>query len=413
MENVLSNVLYSVESELKSVERKIRYSAEKIEGKALDSIGFIDGSVVSEERRGAVFTAFSVASIVYDNNKYSLALPGSKRPIFHILIPKSYSESRSALLMRILELTEALRQVHSGVNTICMDGSYLTLLLTGYGYINELYTELRTAISTDEASAITDMLEKIGMQLIDDISKDLVELKTGIPSTVYGFFTSFLEKISAHIDAALKSIEEEFGRERIVPVLIDYISAYLELVPFFYISGLLLQKATIDGLNLVWISKESNSRFLAKLFGLRGWINDLVLIDSAWRGLENVYMVFEDATPVSKPRYPVAPRKLLDTVYRWNRYLIIYSKFSRFSPSLQLSFPKETPAEDSFGDILYTLSQISEKKTGYPKPLNYVHNLAVLNPEVARIVAEKIWRTSSGLQRSIMAPAGRVQVGLR
>ena len=412
MEPGVGAVIRSIEKEFASVERELRYSAEPISGKEVEPVGFIDGSVSLNERRGAFIVILSAASIIYSMHKYLPALPGSKKPFLHILMPKSYGESRSAILMRTLENLEALRQIYAGVRVVCLDGSYLTLLLTGYSYMHEIYNEF----SKSYREALKDVLEVLANEsneYLEQLSALVKMIDRGGLRELYQAYRDILFNTTLRVNKVVQNLEENYGRENIKPVLIDYVSSYLELTPFFYISSLLLETAKREDASIVWISKESNSRFLANIYELRGWVTDLVLVDWAWSGLDAAYFVFDDTKPVSIPKYHVAPQKVIGDLYRWNHYVVVYAKLAKYAPSLQISYPKGLVEEDILNDLLYTLSKISDKRTGYPKPLNYVHNLAVLSLDTAKLVAEKIWRNSRGLQRSLLAPAGREQLGLR
>lgn len=406
--------LSEINEVLSDVRRRLGEPA-AIEGRPLESAWFIDGSFSASERQGSFVALLSAASVGVVSRKLVEGLSGAKHPLLHILVPKSYGETRSTVMMGALELMEGLRSVSTGVEAVVFDGSYLASLLTGYGPVYSTASQAREALERQGLS-LNEAVARVSRE-IDEQVDALVE-RMASESRVAEVYKIAREALTRTYDFAEKIYEALSEREEPAGVLsrqllIDYSVLFSEVNLYLRLLGALLQAAREREVLPVWVAKESSSRFLSDTLAVKSWLNDTVLLESVWQGKARVYIALEDYgggkafQPVSPPREPVASAGTIHLLYRWSRFQVVYFKTSLHGPVLQATFPSDLVPRDRVEDILATLTSLSDEKSGYPRPLALVHHKALLQSKLADVVATELWRGSRGVLRSILSPLGR------
>jgi len=386
---------------LREAESRARSLAEPLQGSPLEDTAYVDGSYVLDERRGICLAVFSSASLRVRSSTISEGMRGSREPTVHIIIPKSYSESRASILMSILEMLTAMQMIEDGVQAVFLDGSYVSSLLASFGFAQELFSRVQ---------------KEVTLQARDVLEDEGAGLQEGLRAATRG------GGVRPAFKAALKLLIETSGRLYSalcdllnVPEsrkdLLDYCVAYTEETAYLTVLAELVRMAGSRGAALYWIAKDSESRFLTEREGVLGWLNDLLLLDYAWRDLGDVYMKMPGLR-FGMPKGLVAFPGAVEEVFRdWSETTVVYYKVGARGVVTQLTYPSRL-SEGLVADALATLRSLADKRYGYPRPMNYVHNMAVLNPGLARLLADEYHRRGSPMARFLFAPSGRRMLGL-
>ena len=392
---------------LKEVEDRVRGLGRKIRGRGLTHAGFVDGSYVLEERRGACLVLYSASSIETVKETLRQRAKGSRKPVAQILIPKSYSESRAGLLMSMFELLASLDLVSAGAEAVFMDGSYVSALMAPFGFALDVYSR---ALKAAMEGLDTGVAEELG----SEASREVAEIaETGeSPRKMFIRALEVIGRYSARLYETLSSAGSPEHRWR--KETLDFSVVFFEETAYLTVLAALLRKAEELGAAVFWVAKDSESRYLTEQEGVLGWLNDVMLLDYAWRGMGDIYVRLPGVS-FGMPRGCVAYRGVIEEVYRyWNDYTVVYFKFGEQGVVAQMTYPVKL-SEDMLDKGLATLLGLSDRVHGYPRPLNYVHNLAVLNPGLARLMADELYRRSGreALVRFMLAPSGRRLLGLK
>jgi len=316
--------------------------------------------------------------------------------------------------MGSLELLEGIRAVRRGVELVVFDGSYLASLLAGYGSSYDAVTQVHSALRAREVplqtvlKSVEDEVNRAIDGLIEGASKEedaarFLKAVARFLATIYDHAESLYEPLSD------LGIEEGLSKQ----ILIDFSVAYTEVNFYLRLLGELLSQAKESGIAPIWVAKETTSRFLSEVLGVRGWISDAVLLNIIWHAKERLYLVLREdmkarsLKPISPPRDPVASPDTIKRAYTFNRFTVVYFKISRTGPVLQASFPSELVPRDRLEDAMATLSELADERSGYPRPLAVVHHKAVLSRELVEAFATRLWQDSSGALKSILSPIGR------
>ena len=390
---------------LENAEKEMRKRGEEIRGALLSRIGFVDGSYVFEERRGACLALFSAASLEVVGGEIKARMRGNKEPVVHVVVPKSYSESRIGLLMSILELLAAINLLRSGVEAVFLDGSYVSALMMPFGFAQEVYRRFNR-----EKGAKLSVVEEKGESCFLEVTGSIENGEDWEPRRA---FIEVLNIIGRYAGDLYRDICEAKSDEKALKEALDFSVVYMEETAYLSALRLLLKTAEDRKSCVFWVAKDSESRYLTEREGLLGWLSDVMLLDYAWKGLGDVYV---ELTGVSfgKPKGLTACRKLIDEVYdTWNEYSVVYFKLGKAGIVSQMTYPTRV-SENKLVDALATLSSLSDRLHGYPRPLNYVHNLAVLNPSLPRILADELYKRlkPDDILRFMLTPSGRRLLGL-
>lgn len=399
--SAVSATLSAIESLIREVEKRVEGLAEPISGKRLEKVGFVDGSYVMDERRGVCVLALSAATLVVSGGRMEGVLKGSAKPQVLILAPKSYAESRASLLMSMLELLGALDLVGRGVEAIFLDGSYVSDVMVPFSHPRDAYENFSPA----SAGIGENLLEDWGRAISSaargaaggEPLSSLAKLLSEIASCSSGLYESICSRSSD-----LKSRKEA----------LDFAVVYCETTAYLTLLDQFLRESRVRGVKPLWVAKDAESRYIVEREGIVGWLNDLSLLDYAWRSWETAYTVFTGAR-IHKPKPCAVWPPILDEIYReWGGYGVSYFKLSKSGAVSQATYPEFVPV-DAVRSALATLLSLADKR-GYPRPLSYVHHIAVLNPEFVRLVADELYRREANpILKSMLAPSGRVSAGLR
>ncbi len=394
------DVLSAVESVIREVEERVRSLMKPIGGERFGRAGFVDGSYALDERRGAYLLALSAASLLVDGDRLEGVLRGSSKPLVTLLIPKSYGESRAGLLMSTLELLSALDLARRGVEAVFLDGSYASEMLVPFGYVRDVYESFTSIASFDTGS-----LDGYG----EEAAEAVEEVAGGDP---LASMSALLDRIAACASGLYRELGSRSPDLRSRKEALDFAVVYAEATAYLAALNLLLEECSRSGVALFWVAKDAESRYIVEREGVAGWLNDLALLDYAWRDGEAVYAVLEGSKFGRPKPCAVWPRLLAEVFGRWSAYGVAYFKLSRLGAVAQMTYPAFVGLE-SVERALATLLSLSDRR-GYPRPLSYAHHIAVLNPEFAKLVADELYkREGSQLVRSVLAPSGRALAGLR
>lgn len=396
-----SVTLSAVESLIREAEERVRGLAEPISGERFGRAGFVDGSYAMDERRGLYVLALSAATIIVDGDRMEGVLRGSSKPCVTLLVPKSYAESRASLLMSIFELLGAIDLVERGLEAVFLDGSYVSEIMVPFGHVRDAYENFNPVLAGVEEG----VLDRWG----EACSKAAVEALGG---EVHASLAKLLERIalySSELYAALGSRAPDLRSRK---EALDFAVVYCEATAYLALLDRFLEECRSRGARPFWVAKDAESRYIVEREGVVGWLNDLTLLDYAWRDWGAVHATFEGER-VYKPKPCAAWAPLLDSIYgRWGGYGVSYFKMCKAGAVSQMTHP-DFVERSSVLAALATLHALADRR-GYPRPLSYVHHMAVLNPEFARLIADELYRREGRpVLKSMLAPSGRASAGLR
>ncbi len=395
------SVLEEVEELIRGVEERVRQLASPLPQEGLSNAGFVDGSYALEERRGAYLLALSVSSVVYRGDRVEKVLPGSSRPLLWLLVPKSHGESRAGQLMTMLELLAAIDLARRGLDAVVLDGSFTSEMMVPFGHARDVHEEA-VRLAGFRAEAAEEAGEKIYSLAVETASR-------GDPLSAARALLSGLLDLATQLYRELASSAPDLrGRKE----ALDYAVVFAETTAYLALLEALLEAARSSSTALVWVAKDAESRYIVEREGLLGWLNDLSLLDYAWRGSERAYTLLEGVR-FGRPKPCAAWSQLVSRLFHeWGEYGVCYFKLARSGPVMQATFPRFVSGS-AVARLASTLASLSDQH-GYPRPLSYVHHTAVLNPELAQVLADEMYRRASNpLVRSVLAPSGRALAGLR
>lgn len=395
-----ASMLRTIEEVIARVEEELRELAKPIDSERLSRAGFVDGSFALEERRGVYVLSLSAASLIVNGDRLEKLLPGSSKPLLAMLAPKSYGEARAGLLMSMLEVFAALDAIKTGVDAVFLDGSYVSEMMSPFGHPHDVRERL------PELGRLHDIEDRYGER-----AASLVRGKLEGEGPLGGF-SKLLREMSDLASSLYQEISAAASDDISKKEALDYSVVYVETTAYLAALNELLERCAELNTAPLWVAKDAESRFIVEERGVVGWLNDLSLLDYSWRAYDSAYIVVR-GPPFGKPRLCAASSTLLNEVYsRWNSYAVLYFKLKRAGPVSQMTFPAFV-SPDTAVEAVSMLRELSDQR-GYPRPLSYVHHLAVLNPEMLRLMADELYkRERNPIIRSMLAPSGRAMAGLR
>ncbi len=415
----LGKLLREAESAIGSVTQRVE------EFEEWSKLGFIDGSYAYDERRGAFVAVFSAALILATRTRAGIRLSsrlgGSKEPVPFILLPRAYGESRCSVIMRTFELLAALDAIKQGAEHVYLDGSFLSLLLTPSGTTRWIYSDLTSLLPKEDVlSFFIPALRKLSLAVDEEL--DLVEEK-GARSVFIELLRKTTRLVRDTYYDALRRIRGASASIAAKRALLDYTALSFEEGAALATAYRLLEEASEREARLFWIAKDSDSRILAEALGLHGWYTDVSLLDYCWRRVGDAVLDVSRMARLSpvgenfvKPEVKgllVEPGLAKKLYRKWGAYKIFYFKLTRLSPVFQLSYPAaygRSAGEEAIG----ALTELKDNKYGYPRPLAYVHHMAVVSSDLARLLGDEGWRRArSEFERTILSSPGRRLAGLR
>ncbi|MCX8180893.1 MAG: DNA double-strand break repair nuclease NurA [Thermofilaceae archaeon] len=397
-----SNVtLSTVESVIKKVEERVKSLANPIEGEQYSSVGFVDGSYVMDERRGVYVLALSAATILVEGGRMEGLLKGSSRPQVTVLIPKSFGEARASLLMSILELLGALDLVNRGVQAVFLDGSYVSELMVPFGHPRDAYENFTSTFE----HKVDGILDKWGKA----VEKASESAPAGEPLSA---FSSLLKEVNACACELYTELVSSSDNQVSKKEALDFSFVFCESTAFLALLDNFLAACRNSSIYPYWVAKDAESRYVVEREGVEGWLNDLTLLDYSWKELDYAYTELE-GKKLHRPKPCAVWEPILGKLYEnWGENRVSYFKLAKVGPVSQMTYPRfaEGGAARTAVATLLTLAD----KRGYPRPLSYVHHIAVLNPELAKLLADELYRRENNpIVKYMLAPSGRVSAGLR
>lgn len=386
------------------------------------SSGFVDGSYVVDERKGALVTVFSAASLYVVKEgkmaKIKGVMRGSKDPIPFILFPRFNSEARCSVLMKSLELITAMDLIRKGCEYVYVDGSYLSLLLSPSNIVRIIFKDIKNSLLNNIGNVVRyfkNFINRVNESL-ETTNKNVRQIFTKLLSilinTVQESYKGLINDISVTMDPSLRKN------------LFDYITLSLEENLLLALTNMLLEESEDRNGKIFWIAKDTESRSLADALGLIGWYTDTSLLDYIWRTRKEVLLDISKIAPL-KPVSPLRgtmvgnkgdliyePNVALRFYRKWGNYKIWYFKLSKTGTVLQLSYPARY-GKSSGEEAISILYELRDEKHGYPKPLAYAHHIATLPQDLARLIGDESWKNARDpLIKSLLSSPGRRVSGL-
>lgn len=376
---------------------------------------FTDGSFVLSDRRGAGIALFSSVSIktkIKDTIKILTKEMINPSETLFVILPKFALRTRASTIMRALEYITTIK-LCDDVKYAFLDGSYLTTLLLPFSVISSTFYDTTSSIQTDEEfSSFINFLE------------ELSAIVSSILRSIKISSLSFENLIEIYYNAAERFLDlsGKFRRDLMIP-LQNYSFIFLEQNLTALLLAELINRGKKLGFSPIWISKDSESRILAKEKGITGFSNDLTIMDFVLKKGE--YIVLSDVItlpPVSKEKVTVDDLRKISrrTVYillpeianriydKFSEYDIIYAKFGDYS--LQITFPRNLA--DPF-EIVSDISRISYQR-GYPEPMILVHNMAVLREKTIEVLSDGLSKKceENKILCQLLSDSGRKKIGI-
>ena len=415
-------VLESIRDDLKDKKKVVR----KISNSNNDfKVICTDGSNVISERRGAAIALFSATSLIYNYHNGEKEVLGlfelDPAKTLFIFIPKFAVISRANTLMRAFEYIvtiEALNR-NKDVDYVILDGSYISTLLDPTRIISPIYHDL-----VDVFAGKKDVLVKILTSLEDEVKTIIKELESA--QNTISLIDIFLNNYYNYIDQLIAKFDEQIPENAKITFQ-NYVVSIIEQNFTAYCLSKLLKTVEELKVPVLWLSKDSESRILAKNYSAFSLLNDLSILDFILEPDE--YLVLNDIIeipPIDERRVKfveyqkgvkweiyVIPRELTETIYtEHGAYTIIYAKFTDFV--IQFTYPTALKNQLDLGKFLADLKNISE--LGYPEPLIIVHNRTLIHRKLIENLSDGLYERckekGDTIICNIIGDRGRRRIGI-
>ncbi|MHA1595829.1 MAG: DNA double-strand break repair nuclease NurA [Candidatus Baldrarchaeia archaeon] len=427
---VFGNLLMrSCERSFMNLREKVRRHTKDIrEGERADiNVGFIDGSLSFDDRRGVGVFLFSACGLIVDGKSLRMHefFCTSKSPVPHILFPKFLVQTRGNNLMSIFELMVALSMIRTeSAHLILMDGSYISTLLAPAGALRALYRDIRNRLDRLRVQRFIDEVNSFLQEVIEMRFPGILEMKDAKRCFINFLMSS--RNIATDFYRRLYHICSGAGIGEVSMDLLNYSNMCVEENFFLFLLDFVLEEAKDKGIAVAWFAKDSDSRFITRGDDHLKWLTDEAFLDEVWKDLSNVYIRISDISslsPISHGRAAVRSvadkgdcifqYDLAERFYKeWGGYDGIYVKFLK-GPVFQITLPAHfSSVIDRIPSILLPMC---EKRTGCPRPIIYVHFKALMKESVARLFADELWfktPRTEWLIRVMLSRSGRRRIGV-
>ena len=414
-------VLESIYNDLKEEKKVVKTIGDNENFRAI----FTDGSNVISERRGAAIALFSATSLVYDyyngSKKVLATFELDPAKTLFIFIPKFAVTSRANTLMRAFEYVVTINALSrsSGVDYIVLDGSYISTLLDPMRIISPIYHDL-----VDVFSGKKDLLIKILFDLENELKLVIKNLESAADAS--SIIDIFINNYYSYIDQIIANFDERIPENAKI-TFHNYVVSVLEQSFAVFCLSKLFEIAKKFGVAIIWLSKDSESRILAKNYSAFSLLNDISILDFLLD--TNEYLILNDLIeipPIDERRMKfierqgtkeweiyVIPRELTEAIYsECGAYTIVYAKFSDFA--IQFSYPTTLNKQLNLTRFLVDLRNISD--LGYPEPLIIVHNRTVLRQKLIENLSEGLYEKcrekGDSIICNIIGDRGRRKIGI-
>lgn len=398
------------------------YLVRGIGGRIEVSSGFVDGSNVFDERRGSIIVLLSAYGLIVRGSNGNICMRnvvganGARKPIAIILFPRVYAETRIGILMKTLELLVARSIVNQSVESVFLDGSYLSMLLAPSGVARQSYRLL-----------IEDLPEQLVKEVEDIVNKRLRILYLKLDkieySNPYEGFMNIIDILPEEYSSIINDLLGVLEGKKSVEKVIDYSLLVIDENIGFYNLTRLLDESLRKNVRVYWIAKDTDSRFLARVNRLLTWITDASLLDHLWANENTIALRVNDLVDLEGisawrttrwmgqgSELIFEPLRALEFYNRWGKFDIWYFKLTRYGPVLQLTYPQRYGREAGI-EALSVLENLSDPKTGYPKPLILVHHATRLEEGLAEGLGDVIWsRLENPLLKVLLARRARLRL---
>jgi len=418
-------------ADLRAVEQAVRQGVRGVEElpDPADSMSFVDGSFVLEERRGCSIVLLSVyaATASHEGIRLLEGAVGSERPLLVPIVPREGARGRASALMKLLEVTAAYRALlDHEPQAVVLDGAYPSFVYPATA-ARVMYERLRrTLFSFDR---------KLGEAVCGWLTKQLTAAVSALSLNATRPFDAVGELLTteyAFLDQMLNEVAERMPSEAeaALPVLINFAAMAFEDSAALRMLRCLLETAEERGVCICWVAKDADSRYLFVETGggVRRpvWVTDVALLDAAWRDFSFAYADAERLGgrlgALQNPGrgaflYHTYPRRIFEDFLtdckggeRWCKYPVYYTKLSLRGPVLQLTTP--ICFASGIERVIAALRLWVESERGYPSPLVRVHHGAALSENAARLLGIHLYqRCEEQVLKAVLAPTGRY-VGL-
>ncbi len=384
--------------------------------------GFVDGSSIASERRGGVVALLSAYGLIVKEfsgglHMYSVeGVEGARKPIPLIIVPRTSYGTRLSLLMRSLELAVATSMVKQGVRYVFMDGSFLSMLLSPSGISRAAYHVLVEDLPPSRISDVDEVIESMISEFYGEL--DSVDLSN--PGKGFSQILDLLPKYYAMLTNYLLNT---IGSFKSITSIVDYSLLAIDENLSFKLLVSLLEEAFKRNSRIIWVAKDSDSRFFSRILHTASWITDASILDYLWSNESQVALRVNDVvelTPITPWRATKLNGKGNDLIYepstaiefydKWGSYNVWYFKLSRLGPVLQLSYPSMYGKNTGL-EALGVLKRLCDDRTGYPKPLILVHHATRLEEGLAEGLGDSVWsRIEDPLLKVLLSRKARIRV---
>ena len=227
------------------------------------------------------------------------------------------------------------------------------------------------------------------------------------------------EEYSNIINDLLSVLEGKKSIEKII----DYSLLVIDENIGFYNLTKLLDESLKKNVKVYWVAKDTDSRFLARVNRLLTWITDASLLDHLWANEDTIALRVNDLVDLEGisawrttrwmgqgSELIFEPLRALEFYNEWGKFDIWYFKLTRYGPVLQLTYPQRYGREAGI-EALSVLKNLSDPKTGYPKPLILVHHATRLEEGLAEGLGDVIWsRLENPLLKVLLARRARLRL---
>ncbi len=376
------------------------------------SSSYISSNSVMEDRLGSIVSMLTVYGITVEGTRNTLHIEslgntlGSKKPFPLIITPKRMARTRSTIFQRIYELLTAIHTL-GNEEKLFFDWNYKNLITET--------TTLEEAIASrlvgrgDQSDR--EELETIVREYLDRLS---VSIEENIP---YGNIRESFKYLVKLLPGTYNDLFEHIASMKIFAGgkfddIIDYTTLVVEKNILKTLLHMLLKKAERKGIDVFWVTSNPDDNHIIRVNPVLSWINDTVILTYIWRNLDQAVLRTEDIagenldlrgrqggkhslfmlySHVYVDRHVVRRNTSIEENVENALTGLWYAKFSRHGPIIQLLYPQGYK-NDVIEEGLRELFTVSNKRTGYPRPLVLVRKACRISDQLARGLSDSLLR---------------------
>ncbi len=374
------------------------------------SSSYISSNSVLEDRMGSIISMLTAYGIAVEGTRNALHIEslsntlGSKRPFPLIITPKRAAKIRSRIFQRIYELLTAFSAINNeekiffnwNYNALVRETSLLEKTL-----LSRLIKEEDSSIGKEFTDIIRQYLKYLAGNIRENIPRE--NARESLKHLV-GLLPKAYNDLFEHV-ASMKI----FAGNRFDDI-IDYITIVVERSIFEILLHDLLEKARKEHVNVFWVTSNPDDNYISRTNYILSWINDTVILTYIWRNLDQAVLdvkniVGEDLDNTYNFTFYLIHKYLFTNEHKlikigdyssigrvlWSKKGLWYAKFSRYGPIIQLIHIGEYK-DSTITEGLRELFTVSDKRSGYPRPLVLVRRACRISEEVARGLGDSLLR---------------------